>query len=62
MVNIPKIETQRLILRAHRLEDFDDYVSLWSDEAVVRFISGIPSTREQTWARLIRSAAFRLSR
>ncbi|NLS03115.1 GNAT family N-acetyltransferase [Rhizobium sp. P32RR-XVIII] len=56
MVNIPTIETQRLILRAHRLEDFDDYVGLWSDEAVVRFISGIPSTREQTWARLIRSA------
>jgi RimJ/RimL family protein N-acetyltransferase len=56
MLNIPTIKTERLILRAHRLDDFDDYVNLLSDEAVVRFISGIPSTREQSWARLIRSA------
>jgi RimJ/RimL family protein N-acetyltransferase len=56
MVSIPTIETERLILRSHRLEDFDDYVNLWSDETVVRFISGVPSTREQSWARLIRGA------
>jgi len=29
---------------------------MWSDPGVVRFISGTPSTREQTWSRLLRYA------
>lgn len=27
---------------------------MWSDEAVVRFIGGVPETRNQTWQRLLR--------
>jgi RimJ/RimL family protein N-acetyltransferase len=56
MAIIPIIETERLTLRPHTVEDFEDYQALWSDEAVVRFISGVPSTREQAWARLLRAA------
>lgn len=56
MLQIPTIETERLILRPHRLEDFDACVELSSDEDVVRYISGIPSTREQTWVRVLRWA------
>lgn len=56
MINIPTIETERLILRPLRKTDFDAYASFWADEDVVRFISGVPSTREQTWARLLRGA------
>ncbi|KQV11298.1 GNAT family acetyltransferase [Rhizobium sp. Root1203] len=56
MATIPIIETERLTLRPHTVEDFEDYQALWSDEAVVRFISGVPSTREQAWARLLRAA------
>jgi RimJ/RimL family protein N-acetyltransferase len=54
MTIIPTIETERLVLRPHTVDDFEDYRALWSDEAVVRFIGGAPSTREQTWARLLR--------
>ncbi|WP_337266550.1 GNAT family N-acetyltransferase [Oryzifoliimicrobium ureilyticus] len=56
MVDIATIETERLVLRAHCLEDFDAYHALWSDPSVVRYIGGTPSTVEQTWARLIKAA------
>lgn len=56
MTIIPTIETERLVLRPHRLDDFDVYVNLWADENVVRHITGMPSTREQTWSRLIRAS------
>jgi RimJ/RimL family protein N-acetyltransferase len=56
MIPIPTLETPRLTLRAHRLEDFETYAALWGNEDVVRFIGGSPSTPEHTWARLLRAA------
>ncbi|MES5101040.1 GNAT family N-acetyltransferase [Agrobacterium sp. BA1120] len=56
MVTIPTIETSRLLLRPHHMDDFADYVALWADPDVVRYIGSAPSTREQTWARLLRAA------
>lgn len=52
----PTLETDRLILSAHGLEDFDDVARLWSDPEVTRFIGGRPSTTEESWARLLRYA------
>ncbi|AKQ64692.1 acetyltransferase, GNAT family [Myxococcus hansupus] len=52
--HIPLIETERLVLQGHRLEDFEDCFAMWADPAVVRFISGKPSTREEMWSRLLR--------
>jgi RimJ/RimL family protein N-acetyltransferase len=42
------------MLRPHRLEDFEPSAALWADEAVVRHISGRPSTRELSWSRILR--------
>jgi RimJ/RimL family protein N-acetyltransferase len=53
MVDIPDIETDRLRLRGHRLDDVDGAVAMWSDPAVVRFIGGKPSTPQQTWSRIL---------
>ena len=50
----PLLETPRLLLRGHRLEDFEEMAALWADEAVVRFIQGAPQSREAVWARLLR--------
>ncbi len=50
----PAIETERTILRAHRLEDFDAYVAMWADPVVTRFIGGKPRTREESWMRFLR--------
>ncbi len=53
---IPVLETERLILRGHRLEDFEACVAMWGDAGVTRFIGGKPFTREETWSRLLRYA------
>jgi RimJ/RimL family protein N-acetyltransferase len=55
-MKVPTLETERLVLRGHRLEDFSDCVALWSDPVVTRFIGGIPSTPEDAWSRLLRYA------
>jgi RimJ/RimL family protein N-acetyltransferase len=53
MEAIPVIETERLILRGHRLEDLGGCITMWSDPAVTRFIGGKPSTEQQTWMRML---------
>jgi len=55
-MDVPVIETQRLTLRAHRLEDFEALAGMWGDPLVARFIGGKPATREESWARLLRYA------
>ena len=51
---IPTLETERLILRGYRLDDFPACAAMWADPDVVRFIGGQPSTEEQAWARMLR--------
>ena len=40
--DIPVLETERLVLRGHRLEDFSSCAALWADPEVTRFISAAP--------------------
>ncbi len=53
---VPEISTARLVLRGHRLEDYDACAAMWSDETVTRFIGGKPATLEESWSRLLRYA------
>ena len=53
---IPVLETPRLRLRPHTVEDFEALAALWADPEVTRFIGGRPATREKSWARLLRYA------
>lgn len=55
-LTIPTIETDRLTLRGHTLDDFDDCAAMWGDLQVTQYIGGRPSTREEAWARLLRGA------
>lgn len=50
----PIFETERLVFRGHRVDDFENCAALWADPEVVRFISGTPFTAEASWARLLR--------
>jgi RimJ/RimL family protein N-acetyltransferase len=50
---VPVIETERLRLRGHRLDDFDGCAAMWADPAVTRYIGGKPSTPQQSWSRLL---------
>ena len=53
-MNIPTLETERLVLRGHRLEDFADSAAMWGNPGVTRYIGGRPFTLEECWARLHR--------
>ena len=53
---VPVLTTPRLVLRGHRASDLESSLALWGDPAVVRLISGTPSSREDCWARLLRYA------
>jgi RimJ/RimL family protein N-acetyltransferase len=52
---VPVLTTARLILRGPRRDDFADCAAMWSDPEVTRFISGRPSTQEESWTRLLRN-------
>jgi RimJ/RimL family protein N-acetyltransferase len=54
MTEAPRLQTERLLLRPHRVEDFDDLARLWGDPEVTRWIGGRPSTAEESWSRLLR--------
>jgi len=53
-VDIPTLETARLRLRAHRVEDFPESARMWSDPKVTRYIRPAPFSTEETWSRLLR--------
>ena len=53
---VPILETERTILRPHRLGDFETYAAMWAEPSVTRFIGGKPRTREESWMRFLRHA------
>jgi RimJ/RimL family protein N-acetyltransferase len=53
-VIVPTLETERLRLRGHRLNDFAHSAAMWADPQVIRYIRGRPFTEEECWARLMR--------
>ena len=50
----PRIETARLVLTEHRRDDFEPLAAMWADIDVVRHIGGKPSSRQESWSRLLR--------
>ena len=56
VVDVPVVETERLILRGHRLDDFRFLATMWADPEVTRFIAPAPATAEEAWARFLRYA------
>jgi RimJ/RimL family protein N-acetyltransferase len=53
-IDIPVLETERLVLRGHRREDFPAYARMWADPVVTRYVTGKPCTEEESWARFMR--------
>ena len=55
-VEVPVLQTKRLLLRGHRVEDFPNSASMWADPNVTRYIGGVPRTEEESWTRFLRYA------
>lgn len=48
------IDTERLTLRRHALDDFPQIAAMWGDPDVVRYISGSPLSEEDVWGKMMR--------
>jgi RimJ/RimL family protein N-acetyltransferase len=53
-VTVPILETERLTLRGHRLDDFVPGSVMWADPSVTRYIRDKPFAEEESWSRLLR--------
>jgi len=53
-VTVPILETERLILRGHGVDDFTPCSAMWADPRVPRHLRDKPFTAEETWSRLLR--------
>jgi RimJ/RimL family protein N-acetyltransferase len=51
---IPVVETDRLILRDRRLEDFPAYAAIWAAPESVRYTARTPIGREDAWIKFAR--------
>ena len=49
--DIPRLTTERTVLRALTLGDFEASAALWADEAVTRYFAPLPLSREESGAR-----------
>jgi RimJ/RimL family protein N-acetyltransferase len=47
-----RLETERLILRMFREDDFEQYASFCADEEVMRYLGGKPYTRFEAWRHM----------
>jgi RimJ/RimL family protein N-acetyltransferase len=51
----PVLETPRLRLRGFRASDLDAQWASMTDPEVVRFLGGVPQSREETWRKILGS-------
>jgi RimJ/RimL family protein N-acetyltransferase len=49
----PTIETERLILRALSLADWEAYAAAWANPEMTAYIGGQPRTRTESWGKLL---------
>ncbi|NLR98647.1 GNAT family N-acetyltransferase [Rhizobium sp. P38BS-XIX] len=50
----PRLETERLILTGHTIDDFEPLAGMWSDPLVVKHIFGtVVSTSRESWMRML---------
>jgi RimJ/RimL family protein N-acetyltransferase len=45
---VNEIETPRLLLRRWRGDDLDAYARICADPEIMRYVTGVPQTREQS--------------
>lgn len=50
---VPIVETERLILRGHKPDDFPAFAAIRADPLVARFTTGKPIKEEEVWSKFL---------
>jgi RimJ/RimL family protein N-acetyltransferase len=53
----PTLTTDRLLLRAISMADWEPYATMWADERVTAFIGGEPRSRQLAWTKFGQAVA-----
>lgn len=48
-MNVPTLTTERLLLRAITMDDWEPYAAMWADSRVTAFIGGEPRPHDVAW-------------
>jgi RimJ/RimL family protein N-acetyltransferase len=51
---VPILETTRLKLRGHRIDDFPASAAMWANPVVTRYIGDTPLSEEESWTKFLR--------
>ncbi|WP_400190532.1 GNAT family N-acetyltransferase [Hymenobacter sp. B81] len=54
-MNLPVLETERLLLRGHRPADFDVLLAMWQQPAFYQYLNGAALPEEEVWKRMLRN-------
>lgn len=55
-MNIPSIETERLLLRGHYVADLEASVAMWQLPQFYQHLGGQPAAEEEVWTKILRHA------
>jgi len=54
-LEVPVLDTGRLLLRGYRLSDLEGYLAMWQQPAFYRYLSPRPMAEEEVWPMMLRS-------
>ena len=53
-MNIPVLETERLLLRGHYDTDLEPFVAMWQQPEYYQYLGGQPISEEEAWTKMLR--------
>jgi RimJ/RimL family protein N-acetyltransferase len=56
-MDMPTVDTERLILRGLTMADWEPYATMWADPHVTAFIGGAPRSRDVAWPKFGQAVA-----
>jgi len=50
---VPVLDTARLVLRGHQIDDLSEYTAMWQNPGFYRYLGGNPLGEEEVWRKML---------